>query len=103
MPKPDFIEKGIKGIHQASVGQMAQWVEQMPQYQKRIDIKVSGAVTTIYIGWAFYGAASSAAEWMIQRFVLDETDGLDATSELAGGSAGEFGFSWDDRASHSYS
>ena len=40
---------------------------------------------------------------MVARLILNETLGLDLDDGLAGGAAGVFGFSWTDRASHTYS
>ena len=103
MASPDFIEKGIKGIDQASVGPMSQWVDTMPQYARRLELREVGAVTTIYKAWAAYGTAESSDGWLIVRLILDETNGLDLDEGIAGGAAGDFSYSWTNRASHSYS
>lgn len=103
MPKPDYTSKGFFGLDQASVGPVGAWVNELPQYARRIESRTVGNITTIYKGWALYGAAEADSVWMIQRIVIDESVDLDLTDGLAGGEAGEFGFSWTGRAGHSYS
>jgi hypothetical protein len=85
------------------VGPGGAWVSEMPQYARRIELRTVGSVTTIYKAWALYGTAESANAWLVVRLILDETSGLDVDEGVAGGSADTFAFSWDARASHSYS
>lgn len=103
MSKPDYTEKGIQGLDQASVGPVSSWVGEMPQYARRVESRTVGQVTTIYKGWAPYGSAEGDSVWMIQRTVIDETVELDVSDGLAGGEAGDFAYSWTQRASHTYS
>ena len=102
MPKPDYTSKGYAGIDQASVGPVGAWVNELPQYARRVESRTVGQVTTIYKGWAAYGTAESADAWMIQRTVIDESVELDVTDGLAGGVAGDFNYSWTGRAGHTY-
>ncbi len=99
----DILVQG-KAVRQLA-GDASAWVDEMPQYAKRIELRTVGQVTTIYKAWAAYGTAESAASWMIVKITLDETSGLDVTEGLAGGVAGidAFAYSWDNRASHTYS
>ena len=98
----DFLHRGMNGANQMA-GEVSAWVGEMPQYGGRTESRTVGLVTTIYKAWAPYGSATNAPVWMVQRIVIDETLGLDMTDELAGGVAGAFGFTWDDRATHTYS
>ncbi len=84
-------------------GEASAWVGEMPQYAKRTELRIVGAVTTIYKGWADYGSLESASAWMIVRIILDETTGLDVDEGIAGGAVNLFTFTWDGRAAHSYS
>lgn len=104
MAQPDFIQRGHLGVDNASVGPVSQWTGEMPQYARRIEKITVGQTTTLYKAWALYGSAESADAWMIQRIVYTRiADDLDLTDGLAGGVAGEFGFSWTGRAGHAYS
>lgn len=89
------------------VGPAAAWVELMPQYTKRIELRVVGAITTIYKGWALPGTLEATGEWLVEEIILDETVGLDVSDKLAGGNPAQgddpFKFTWDGRAAHSYS
>ena len=89
------------------VGPASAWIEAMPQYTKRIELRVVGVITTIYKGWALPGTLEATGQWLIEKIVLDETVGLDMTDELAGGNPAEgedpFKFTWTGRAAHSYS
>jgi len=89
------------------VGPASAWVEAMPQYTKRVELRIVTVITTIYKGWALPGTAEATAEWMIEEIVLDETTGLDVSNKLAGGNPADgqdpFKFTWNGRAGHSYS
>jgi len=92
----------MNGVAQLA-GDGSAWVNELPQYKKLTDLKTVGSITTIYNGWAAYGSAETSEVWMIQRIILDETTGLDASDLMAGGQVGDFSYRWDQRASHSYS
>lgn len=105
MPSPPATEILVRGkdLNNQMVGSTSAWVAEMPQYARRIETRTVLAVTTIYKAWAPLGSAEDAEVWMVQQIVLDEASGLDLTDGIAGGDAGQFAFTWDDRASHSYS
>lgn len=87
---------------QQLAGKGAAWVGEMPQYAKRVEIRTVGAVTTIYKGWADYGTAESAEDWMIVKLTLDDTSGLDVVEGIAGGAVNLFSYAWTARAGHTY-
>lgn len=101
-PATEILFRG-KGRNNQMVGDTSAWVGEMPQYARRIEARAVGSVTTFYKAWAPFGSAEGDAVWMVQRLVLDETVNLDVTDGIAGGVAGEFGFTWTGRAGHTYS
>ena len=96
-----------KDSYDQMVGPASAWVDLMPQYKKLTELRIVGAITTIYKGWALYGTAEATAEWMIEEIIIDETIGLDGSNKLAGGNPAQgddpFKFTWDGRAGHTYS
>lgn len=98
----DILVRG-KDLNNQQVGPASAWVQEIPQYVRRVDLKVTGAVTTIYKAWALYGTAVDAENWMVLRTIMDETSGLDLTDEVAGGASALFNYTWDGRAGHNYS
>ncbi len=98
----NLLLQGREAAHQ-NAGDGSAWVQQMGVYAKRVDLTASGAITTIYKGWAGYGTAESAESWLIAKLVLDESSGLTVTEGVAGGVANKFTFSWTNRTGHTYS
>lgn len=94
--------QGKGRVHQ-NAGSGSAWVQQMGVYARRVELTASGAITTIYKGWAEYGMEESADDWLIVKLVLDETFGLAVTEGVAGGQSNKFNFSWTNRTGHSYS
>lgn len=94
--------QGKGRVHQ-NAGSGSAWVQQMGVYARRVELTVSGAITTIYKGWAEYGTEESADDWLIVKLVLDEASGLTVTNGVAGGQSNKFNFSWTNRTGHSYS
>jgi hypothetical protein len=92
-----------KDINDQLVGEASAWINEMPQYARRIEIRTVGDITTIYKAWALYGSGEGDAVWMIQQIILDATTELDVTDGLAGGKAAVFTFTWTGRAGHTYS
>jgi hypothetical protein len=74
----------------------ANWVTNLTQLTKEVDFV---GTTTIYIGEAQPGTATSAASWRISRTVFT---GDDSTKLFADGNS-NFDNIWDNRASLSYS
>lgn len=85
------------------VGEASAWVQEMPQYAKRIEGLTVGDVTTYYKAWAPYGTAEGDPDWMIVRLVLDVGTELEVTEGIAGGAVNLFNYSWAGRAGHAYS
>lgn len=101
MPE-NLFQQAQNGFRQ-NAGKGSAWVQEMGVYAKRVEIRTSGAITTIYKGWAEYGTAEAAGAWMIVKVTLDATVELDVIEGIAGGVINVFTFTWDGRAGHSYS
>ncbi|TDI73863.1 MAG: hypothetical protein E2O82_05110 [Betaproteobacteria bacterium] len=84
-------------------GDASAWVQEMPQYARRVELLTVGDITTIYKAWAEYGSVNSDPAWMILQLLLDTSIELDMTEGIAGGVINVFTFTWDGRAGHSYS
>lgn len=102
----EILIRGKGGFNQLT-GRFASWGSLMPgSYQKRIEGRTVGAVTTYYFGFALPGVATSANEWMVTRLILDTTTELDVTEEVANAPFDDdddpFQVSWDGRAGHTY-
>ncbi len=103
MPDSENLFIQGRGPNRQNAGHGSAWVQDMGVYAKRVEIRTVGAITTIYKAWAEYGTANSATSWMVAKVTLDATTELDVIEGIAGGVANVFNFTWDDRASHSYS
>jgi len=93
----DILLQG-RGVHQ-NAGQGSAWVQDMGVYQRKVELRTVDSVTTIYKGWAAYGSATADATWLIQRIILDDSQGLDVQDQSAGL---DFTQVWDSRASLTY-
>lgn len=100
MVESALLIQGKDPAHQKA-GDGSAWVQDMGVYARRIDLTVSGSITTIFKAWADYGTTEGSAAWRIQKIVLDESSGLTLTDGQAG--TGAFDQIYTDRASLSYS
>ena len=100
MVETNLLLGGRDPAHQ-NAGDGSAWVQQMGVYARRLDLTVSGSITTIFKGWADYGTAEGSPAWRIQKIVLDESSGLTLTDGQAG--TGAFDQIYTNRAALSYS
>ena len=96
-----------RGAFNQHLGRFASWTSLMPgSYQKRIEGRTVGSVTTFYFGFALPGVAEGTNEWMVVRLILDQTTELDVSETVANAPFGDdddpFQVSWTGRAGHSY-
>ncbi len=96
-----------KESYDQMVGPASAWVDLMPQYRRKVELRTVGNITTIYKGWSLFGTLDATAEWMLQQIIIDVTTELDVTEGLAGGNPAQgndpFNFTWTGRAGHAYS
>lgn len=101
MGSAELLLEGRDGARQVA-GRGSAWTQEMGVYAKRVEIRTSGAITTIYKGWAEYGSSEGSTSWMIAEVILDTTTELDVTEGIAGGVSNKFDFTWSGRAGHTY-
>lgn len=102
----EILIRGKEGFNQLT-GRHAAWVNLMAgSYQRRVEGRTVGSVTTYYFGWALPGVAEAATEWMVVRLILDVTTELDVSEQVAAApfetDEDPFQVSWTGRAGHTY-